>query len=482
MSEAAQDRLAQRRPAQASAIGWRSSGAQRVLRAVLYLGIALAVLPNGAVLEEHFLPAAMVIGLALLGACLVIPWREQTGRLFRATLVVLAPGTAYTLAQSLSFSGNPFAHDIWSDPMVQGIVGGAGAISVDPEATRRALSSFLLPFAAFLAAVALHDSDEAALRLWRRLAFFGTAIACFGLAEYFLTPDRLLFSERRHMQNAVTGVFVNRNTASTFFGVTLLLLVGVAIDYWRRIDARAFGRWLLSPTLMGAGYHIRFSVVLVFLVVTSLALVLTQSRAGVVASFAALAPVLVWAGLRYGLRGAPIWKRVAFSAGFAIVSLLVLLQMAARIALRIETQGLEDGRWCIAQGTMRAIADHSIWGTGLGTFERVFPSYREPECMFGGVIDIAHNVYLEAYLGLGLAAPILLIGVLWVLGGALLQGMRRRRYRFAAVIGIAIVFLVLLHSLFDFSLQIPGFSVYLAVALACAVSLAQGRALERWRP
>jgi O-antigen ligase len=450
-----------------------------ILRGGLYLAIGLAVLPYGAVLDHHFFAASFVTGLVLLGATLV-PLREQTRTIVRAAMYPLALAIAFILAQSLLLPGHPFAHPIWSSASLIGIEG--GAVSVDPAGTRRALLSFILPFAIFLAAIALHDSDEGALRLWRRLAFLGAAIALFGLTQYLVTPDRLLFWERLPAMRGVTGVFANANTAATFFGLALLLLIGVGVDAFRGISPRGLREWLLKPVVAASNPYLRFYLILASILVTSLALVLTLSRGGVTASFAALAPVLVWAGLRYGMREAPRWKRVLFSIGFAGLILLAILQMATRTAVRIETGGLEDGRWCIVEGTMRAISDSPLWGTGFGTFERVFPIYRDPGCLFHGTIDTAHNVYLEAYLGMGVMAPVLAAIFLWILFSALRQGGRRHRYRFAGVIGAAIVFLILLHGLVDFSLQVPGVAVYLAAALAAAVSLSLGRSQPLRQP
>lgn len=458
---------------------WEGSTTQSILRAGLYLGIGLAVLPYGAVLEHHFLLASLVTGIVLLGVCLLVPLREQTRMIVRASLYPLVLAIAFILAQALFLHGHPFAHAIWSSVAFVGIEG--GAVSVDPAATRRALLSFMLPFAIFFAAVALHDSDEQALRLWRRLAFLGAAVALFGLMQHLFMPDRLLFWEQG-ASRGVTGVFVNPNTAATFFGLALLLLVGVAVDAYRRISARGLRAWLLNPVLAASDRYPRFLAILLCVLVTSLALVLTLSRGGVIASLAALAPVLLWVGLRHGLREAPTWKRALFSIGFAGFALVAMSQMAARTAARIERLGIEDGRWCITEATIRAIADSPPWGTGLGTFEKVFPLYRTPDCHFHNTIDIAHNVYLEAYLGMGLMAPVLAIIILWILFRALRQGLQRRRYKFAGVIGSALVFLVLLHSLFDFSLQIPGVAVYLAAALAAAVSLSLGRSQQRRAP
>ncbi|MBP0575551.1 hypothetical protein J8J27_33020, partial [Mycobacterium tuberculosis] len=82
------------------------------------------------------------------------------------------------------------------------------------------------------------------------------------------------------------------------------------------------------------------------------------------------------------------------------------------------------------------------------------------------VWDRAHNVFLEFALGVGVpAAAGVLVALYAVLTTTFVIGWRRRRRLVCAPItGIAILVLLTLHSLVDFSLQIPGMAVFAVAA------------------
>jgi hypothetical protein len=85
---------------------------------------------------------------------------------------------------------------------------------------------------------------------------------------------------------------------------------------------------------------------------------------------------------------------------------------------------------------------------------------------------MAHNVYLEGLTAFGLA----FVPLLFVFFAALIiifrKGVRTRlRYRFAGQLGLAALLLVTLHSLVDFSVQIPGFAISFAIVLAPLATL-----------
>ncbi|MBC7338080.1 MAG: 1,4-beta-xylanase, partial [Clostridia bacterium] len=152
------------------------------------------------------------------------------------------------------------------------------------------------------------------------------------------------------------------------------------------------------------------------------------------------------------------------------------LTFAGQTMLRTELSGLDDDRFCTATAIVDALSDYPVAGMGFGTFEAGFPAYRRAECSIRGVWDRAHNFYLEGQLGLGMIFPIGLILAVGVLFKSFVTGLReRRKARIYPAMGIAILILALLHSAFDFSLQLPGLSIFLAAVLAPLVSISLGR-------
>ena len=124
-------------------------------------------------------------------------------------------------------------------------------------------------------------------------------------------------------------------------------------------------------------------------------------------------------------------------------------------------QGLIDHtRLSLYRATLRMIADHPWFGTGLGTFALAFPAYRSDDISMYGIYDRAHSTLLELAAEAGLPlASIVVIG--WMIAfGVLAHGVRtRRRDRIIPAAALSVGLLAAFHSLVDFSLQIPGFAI-----------------------
>jgi O-antigen ligase len=111
------------------------------------------------------------------------------------------------------------------------------------------------------------------------------------------------------------------------------------------------------------------------------------------------------------------------------------------------------------------IADHPWFGTGQGTFAYAFPAYRSPNISMWGVWDIAHNTLLEVASDMGIPIATLVVIAWLVVFAVLIRGaLVRRRDLVIPVAALAVAILAVLHSLIDFTLQIPGYAI-VAMAL-----------------
>jgi O-antigen ligase len=291
----------------------------------------------------------------------------------------------------------------------------------------------------------------------------------------------LLFAPKKFYFGALTASFVNRNTAGTFFGVALLVNLGLLFYYLRNIRVRSFAKKAFA---LDIGWRDKHGLLLwqaLFCLIVAVALFLTQSRGAVGASFVGAVAGVILATMRpvtadksSGQLGE--WRRYAtiFAAFVVVVGLFALF--AGRSVYRMEEQGAGDERWCSFASTIQAIKDHPIFGTGFGAFQDVFPAYRSSDCGgIRGVWDRAHNFFLEGYLGLGFPFAVCVLVGYAALAGVCIRGMRNRHsLRFIPIMGAAAVVLISLHSMVDFSLQIPGVNVYFAAMMASTVSISLG--------
>ena len=133
---------------------------------------------------------------------------------------------------------------------------------------------------------------------------------------------------------------------------------------------------------------------------------------------------------------------------------------------RIETQGFSDhDRLMVALITVRSILSAPFAGYGYGSFASTFPMFRDSSLDVWHFWDKAHNTYLEVLQGLGLVFGAMLIGSVLVLVVCCLKGaIVRHRDATAQMAAVSASFVVGIHALVDFSLQIQAVTLtYMAV-------------------
>jgi hypothetical protein len=409
-------------------------------------------------------------------------WRA--GRVQAVSIFVLAGLVGYAAFQTLPLPGLDLANAAWKS--VSEIIGPVnGTISVAPGMTLDALTTLALPFLTFIAALACFQGDDEALWLWRALAYFGAAYAAFGILQELLFPDQLLFETKTYYVGYLTATFVNRNTAGTFFGIALLLNLGLLFYELRKIRIVSFVNKALDFAIGWRDGNVLALVHAFCCLMIAMALFLTQSRGAVGATFIALVVAVGLMSTRRLTADKPdeefvAWRRYATIVAGLLVVVGLFALFAGRSVYRMQEQGSEDVRWCAFSSTIAAVKDNWIFGAGLGAFQDVFPVYRDSDCAgIFGFWDRAHNFFLEGWLGLGLPFLVALaIGYL-VLLTAFIRGAKvRRRFRFIPVMGLAALILASLHSLVDFSLQIPGVGVYFAAIMAATMTVSLGRGRE----
>ena len=206
------------------------------------------------------------------------------------------------------------------------------------------------------------------------------------------------------------------------------------------------------------------------------AMFMTLSRGAVVLSLLSLIVAFTMFFRRYLPRRAAL---VTALAGCGAVALVLLQLMGGGVNARFDVEGLAGGgRLSTYRATLRMIADHPWFGTGQGTFAWAFPAYRSSDISIWGVWDIAHNTPLEIAADMGVPIAALVVGAWIVIFAVLIRGVRvRRRDRILPIAAFAVGLLAVLHSLIDFSLQIPGYSI-VALSLVGA-GLAQSFSSDR---
>ena len=131
-----------------------------------------------------------------------------------------------------------------------------------------------------------------------------------------------------------------------------------------------------------------------------------------------------------------------------------------------------EARGLLWQETWRVFRAHPLAGAGLGAYETAYPIYSGDKGL-GGIVAQAHNDYLQVLADAGILGGALALAFLVLLARAWLRAILHAD---SLIAGVALgcgagVFGLLVHSLFDFGLQLPSHAVLFLVLSAVVARL-----------
>lgn len=431
--------------------------ANRISSTILFIVVALAPLPFGSTD-----PSTVAFWCTILGICLIFSSPESLHG-GRVALLGLAAAVlvAYALVLHEQLSPHPWiasADPLWRQASA------ALQFQLEPSASiarNQPLYAMGAPLAAILAGICAFivcTDQERARQLLKVVAWSGACYAAFGIVSFLLDPTKILWREKQAYQSFLTSTFINRNTAAVYFGSCVVLwLLLLSEDIRGQLSGRRIKLAQLFNHLLR---HIPRRTLLSFsmLLLCLAAMGMTGSRAGVVLSLM----VAIASGIGYFRRDL-LGRRGLFIAALSgcVIVLILLGILGGGVNSRFDAEGIADGgRLETYRSTLRMIADHPWFGTGLGTYVWSYPAYRSPSISMWGIWNRAHSVPLEIVADLGL--PLVgFITLAWIIVLTILVfAVQKHRHNMVNVLAaLSVAILALLHSAIDFSLQITGYAI-----------------------
>lgn len=446
---------------------------------ILFAAVALAPLPFGSV---H--PIAIAFWCLLLGIGLFTarPVNMRGGRLMLAALVatVVVGLIAVVCLQTAtgSWLASSATQSVWNEAAKLLETPLQPSVAIAHNQPLFAAGPPLAAISAMVCSFIVCTDRARAGQLLQVIAWSGLAYAAFGIISFLNDPTKVLWRDKPAYTTVLTGTFINRNTAAVFFGTCAIVwLVTASASLAHTLPPGTLQLRAVFKRLSSRASR-RLSVQAAMFVICTAAMFMTASRGGIVLSLGAMVTSLVIFFYRR------LAHRRAVAGALlvgAVVALIALQLLGSAVSERFDAGGVSDSaRMAAYESTLRMIADHPLLGTGLGTFAWSFPAYRSPEITFNWIWDRAHSTLLELAAELGIPLALLIVVAWIVIFLVLLQGIRvRERGLLYPCAAMAVFGLVSLHSLIDFSLQIPGFAI-VAFALIGA-GLAQSFRSERSR-
>jgi len=308
----------------------------------------------------------------------------------------------------------------------------------------------------FLATQTLIRSSQAR-KLAVILGFYGFALAAFALLQGVAPNGKLYWLREPRMGGWIYGSYVNHNhyagLMELLIPIPLVIALSQLVHEKERLVAGVAAA-IMVGTVFLSGSRGGMIAVLVELIV--FAVVVFRKQKGIRIAIGAVAFVIVLGSLLAWLGGKELTNRVSS------ISTEAHSEISGGVRLSIDRDGLKMFR------------QKPILGWGLGNFPVVYPQFRSFYTNF--FVNEAHNDYLQLLAEMGLAGFGLMIWFVIVLYRRALQKIKNWNSDVSCATTLACtlgVTGILIHSFFDFNLQIPAnaalFYVFGSIAAAPAL-------------
>ena len=355
--------------------------------------------------------------------------------------------------------------------IVWGLMQNVANLSLDSEATRRAVLWLALLWIAFVVAANVFTGRERWQTLCTFFSFFGLALAFFALIQQATWNGRFywLRAPSGAEVSMPFGPFVHHGHYAGYVDLLLPLPIALLILRSQRLDKKLL--YGFAAALMG------------------LSVIVSLARGGMLGLGAQLLFLAIMSGWM-ARRRREDWvestprsmrKRVGAVVAIGAVILLGVFWIGIEPVLDRIAQGPLNGaaqselffnnRGWIWRDTWVMFRAHPLTGVGLGAFATAFPIYSQSD---GSVtVSAAHNDYLQILAESGLIGGALAIWFIVAVFQALSRSLRSHdpdAQALALGTGAGIVGM-LVHSFFDFNLQLPSHALLFLTMVAVITRL-----------
>ncbi len=457
---------------------------------LFFLLIVVAPIPMGANRDWAWSPLIVVIGVLALLSAAGIGGREGFKVLpAESTWLLLLIGCFLLFLVVALLQMSPLAPLTPSASLYAkaGELLGQSLVPVPSlavDATRDALLKCFGCAAVFMMARALfHDSNWARLLV---MAFLLSAVVVVTYALYMSVTTHSCYVgsylKKMGQYNFATdrclasGTFVGSNNFGCFCGMAFVAALGLLFDGRqprRDMEEREYGEeanpiveWFSGRRVMLAAASLYFLG----------GLMLSASRAGAAATIIG-AIVLGILLLRGHSRARRRWAMVG--GGLLAVLMLVVAGSAFlhKLSLLLDARNLD--RVVIWRASIEAFLASPWLGWGLGSYGDIYTIHQPPSIPLPN--DKAHSTPIEFLVEMGIVGGIPALLVCLIPWGICLMGALRRRQRHLPALMFAVVAVAIVHSLVDFSLQMPaiGFVVSALLGVGWAQAFGSGEKSQR---
>jgi len=332
----------------------------------------------------------------------------------------------------------------------------SNTISLNPYVTKMGLLKIMAYTGVFFLIVANITTHRQVRMFLTIIVITGFFISLFGLIQRFTWNGKIYWFIEFTPGAGPFGPFIYRNNFAAYIDLILPISLGLFMS------ERDRGKRILLG-FMG--------------VIMAVAVFFSLSRGGVIAFTGGMAFMGMLLLLNTSKGGYRRWWLIL--GGFLIAVLLYLIYLGIdpvieRLAtLTDEELFLKEHRPIVWDATMKVVQDYPLLGTGLDTFETVFPRY-QPLRVSSVRWDYAHNDYIQFMTETGIIGS--LIGIIFfaLLFKNVFTALNKsesitQNYLLIALLSSVVAFM--LSIIFDFHTHIPADALLFTTLLGILVKL-----------
>ena len=295
------------------------------------------------------------------------------------------------------------------------------------------------------------------------LIIMGSLESVYGLLECLGGFKDSLFMKNIYNHQAinfVTGTYVNLNHYSGYMAFVICMSFGyltyLSAKFPRTNETKWRQRLIQIINLIGT----RAGLLSFMILIMTSALILSGSRMGICSFVTTVILMSIMISKKISLK-----KILIIVLPICLMAVWIglnpVITKFSNTSVDIETEGRRTHIW---NDTYNLIKDFPALGTGLGTYEYVFPKYKTIKAQ--KLYDHAHNDYLELISDMGLTGFLIVItGAVYYMFTIIKMWFRRKN---SFVRGITVgcfgcITYIIVHSLTDFNLHIPANALHLSI-------------------
>ena len=379
----------------------------------------------------------------------------------------------WIVVQNATWTPSSWHHPIWgmtADALGKPI---AGSISVNRDLTTLALMRLITAASVFWLALQLCRDATRAKHFMVAIVVIVCGYSAYGIITVALRPETIHWMGTTWSPGLVTSTFMNRNHFGTYAGIGLVAVCGLILKLYRSdLTTRGGSLGFRIASIVEASAQQGAALIgAAFLILV--ALLGTSSRGAILATGLGLLvlPFLLLGGRDRGFAGR---REILIFGG--VLGVVVFLAFGDMFFGQLTERGLsDDTRMAVYLITLRSIFDAPLLGYGYGTFMDVFPMFRDRSIGVEGVLQQAHNTYLEVFQGLGVVFGSMLVASVVLLVIKCFKGTTvRREGVMVPAVATGVAFLVGVHALVDFGLQTQAVALTFAAILGAGVAQSKG--------